>query len=173
MSCTLIWYAGMAILMASTWDFSAEMLRPSSSHLVVMRFSVRPAPLRWLPRSLTTREKVVRVAKQHCVLLEGEGNQLLHQRVEKEPAEDVTLGRPVLELAETGLVALELYPGEAVLGVVAEPGEQFFSNPRPARATRMTWGLASSNVFFQVEEDCACGAVVDLRQEGDDAVRCT
>ena len=40
--------------------------------------------------------ELVRVTEQHGVLLEGEGNQLLHQQVEKERAEDAALGRPVL-----------------------------------------------------------------------------
>ena len=96
-------------------------------------------------------------AEQHRALQEGEGHQLLHQQVEYERAEDSALRRPVLQLAEAGLVALELDSGTAVLEVVTEPASSLPRTPFLASAVRMAWGLASSNAYSRSRKTASVG----------------
>lgn len=114
--------------------------------------------------------EVVDVAEYQGALLEGNNNQLLYQQVENELVNDAALRRPVLEVAEPGLVALELDSGAAVLEVVAEPGEQSSLNPLSRECGEDGMGACKLKYLLQIEEDCDFGALVDLRQEGDDPV---
>ena len=66
------------------------------------------------------------------------------------------MGRPVLKLAEAGLMALELGPGAAVLEVVPEPGEQPSANPLSCEGGEDDVGAARSRMTTTVVQWLVC-----------------